>query len=128
MLPELKNAFSRRIGAFGYAFSGLSHVIRTQPNMWVHIIVAILVLLLAWWLALPARDWAVLVLTITIVLIAEMGTTALEAVVDMVMPERHPLAATAKDVAAGAVLAAAVGSVVIGLLILGPPLWQRLFG
>jgi diacylglycerol kinase len=54
--------------------------------------------------------------------------TAIEAVVDMTMPEIHPLAKVAKDVAAAAVLVGAVGAVIIGLLILGPPLWERLFG
>jgi diacylglycerol kinase len=59
--------------------------------------------------------------------IAEFFNTAIEAVVDMTMPTPHPLAKAAKDVAAAAVLVAAVGSILIGLLILAPPLWQRLF-
>ena len=123
-----RKVLSRRIRAFGYAFAGWWYVVRTQPNMWIHAIAAALVVFLAWWLHLPARDWAVLVLTIVVVLIAEMGNTAIEAVVDMVMPDEHPLAGAAKDVAAGAVLTAAAGSVFVGLLILGPPLWTRLFG
>jgi len=59
---------------------------------------------------------------------AELFNTALEIVVDMAMPEIHPLARAAKDVAAAAVLGGAVGAVIIGLLIMGPPLWLRLFG
>jgi diacylglycerol kinase len=79
------------------------------------------------WLRLALRDWAVLILAITVVWMAEFMNTALEAIVDMTMPELHPLAKVAKDVAAAAVLLAAVGAAVIGLLVLGPPLWQRLF-
>jgi diacylglycerol kinase len=59
---------------------------------------------------------------------AEFMNTALEAVVDMVMPDLHPLAKVAKDIAAAAVLVGAIGAVLIGLLILGPPLWARFFG
>jgi diacylglycerol kinase len=59
---------------------------------------------------------------------AEFMNTALEAVVDMAMPGLHPLAKVAKDIAAAAVLVGAIGAVLIGLLILGPPLWARFFG
>jgi len=67
----------------------------------------------------------VLVLTIAMVWIAEFLNTALEAVVDLASPELHPLAKVGKDVGAAAVLIAAMASVIIGLLILGPPLLQR---
>ena len=59
---------------------------------------------------------------------AEFANTSLEAVVDLVSPDYHPLAKAAKDEAAAAVLVGALGAVIIGLLILGPPLWARLFG
>jgi diacylglycerol kinase len=70
----------------------------------------------------------VLILTIMAVWMAEFMNTALEAVVDMTMPDPHPLAKVAKDVAAAGVLVGACGAVLVGLLILGPPLWARLFG
>jgi diacylglycerol kinase len=59
---------------------------------------------------------------------AEFMNTALEAIVDMTMPEIHPLAKVAKDVGAAAVLVGACAAVLVGILILGPPLWQRLIG
>ena len=75
---------------------------------------------------LPRRDWALIVIAITMVWMAEFLNTALEAVVDLASPQQHELARVGKDVGAAAVLIAAASSVLIGLLILGPPLWQRL--
>jgi diacylglycerol kinase len=86
------------------------------------------VLLLGLWLHITRQEWAILILTIMAVWMAEFMNTALEAVVDMVMPDLHPLAKVAKDIAAAAVLVGAIGAVLIGLLILGPPLWARFFG
>jgi len=83
------------------------------------------VVILAAWLGLPPRDWAVLLLSIAMVWTAEFINTSLEAVVDLASPEKHPLAKAGKDVGAAAVLIAALSSVVIGLLVLGPPLWSR---
>jgi len=87
--------------------------------------VATAVFIAAIWLKLPARDWAVLILTVTIVFTAEFINTAIEAVVDLASPQKHPLAKVGKDVGAAAVLIAALAAVLIGLLILGPPLLQK---
>ena len=118
----------RRIASFGYALEGWWHVLRTQPNAWIHAVISLIVFAIAFWLDLSSTEWAILILTTTVVWMAEFINTALEAVVDLTMPEVHPLAKAAKDVAAAAVLVGAIGAVVIGLLIMGPPLWQRLFG
>lgn len=120
------NFTSSRVKAFGYAFRGWGYVIRTQRNAWIHTLVTALVILLAAWLRLPARDWAVLLLTIALVWTAELINTALEAVVDLASPEAHPLAARGKDIGAAAVLIAALTSILVGLLILGPPLWEKI--
>jgi len=101
-------------------------VIRTQHNAWIHAVVSTLVILIAFWLRMLARDWAVLLLTIALVWTAEFINTALEVVVDLASPELHPLAKVGKDVGAAAVLIAALTSILIGLLILGPPLWEKL--
>lgn len=116
----------RLLQAFGHAFSGLFYAIRTQRNMPIHLAIAVGVIGLGLWLGLPPVQWAVLALTISSVLAAELLNSGLETVVDMVSPEYHPLAKRAKDVAAGAVLLAAIFAVVVGLLILGPPLWARI--
>jgi diacylglycerol kinase len=81
---------------------------------------------MAFWLRLPVQDWAVLLLTIALVWTAEFINTALEAVVDLASPQQHPLAKVGKDVGAAAVLIAALTSILVGLLILGPPLWEKL--
>lgn len=116
----------RRFRAFKHAFSGWIFVLKTQENAWLHSVATVLVVLLGLWLKLPPRDWAVLILAIAMVWTAEFINTSLEAVVDLASPEKHPLAKAGKDVGAAAVLIAALSSVVIGLLILGPPLWLRI--
>ena len=115
-----------RVQSFGYAVRGWWYVLRTQRNAWIQAVITILVLLLSSWLGLSTRDWAIIVLTIVLVFIAEFLNTAIEAVVDLASPGHHPLARVAKDVGAGAVLLAAIAAVAVGLLILGPPLWRTL--
>ncbi len=121
MLAEF---FRLRAHSFRYAFAGWWHVIRTQKNAWIHAVISVAVIITGFWLRLPARDWAVLVLAIAMVWMGEFLNTALEAVVDLASPELHPLAKVGKDVGAAAVLIAALASVIIGLLIIGPPLWK----
>lgn len=114
--------------AFRCAFSGLWYAFRTQRNFPIHLSIAAGVVALAVWLHLPPNQWALLLLTIGLVLTLELVNSALEYAVDLASPEIHPLAKAAKDVSAGAVLLAAMVSVGVGLLVLGPPLWARLFG
>lgn len=116
-----------RVRSFRHAFAGWWYVIRTQKNAWIHAILSVLVLLSALFLRLEARDMAVLILTIGMVWTAEFINTAIEAVVDLASPRHHPLARVGKDVGAAAVLIAAISAAVIGLLILGPPLWAKIF-
>jgi diacylglycerol kinase (ATP) len=118
----------RRALSFSYAFDGWRYVLRTQRNAWIHGGVSVMVFVLAFWLDLTRFEWAILLLATTLVWLAEFANTALEAAVDLVTPDYHPLAKTAKDVAAAAVLVGALGAALIGLLILGPPLWAKLFG
>ncbi len=116
----------RLADSFGYAFAGLGYLVRSQPNARIHLSITAAVVILGLWLGLPARDWAVIALTVGLVLAAEAFNTALEATVDLVSPEVHPLAAVAKDVGAAAVTLSALAAVMVGLLILGPRLWDRL--
>jgi len=100
-------------------------MLRTQRNAWIHAVISTVVLLLGLWLGLGALEWAILILTIALVWMAEFVNTALEAVVDLASPDLHPLAKVGKDVAAAAVLVGACTAILVGLLILGPPLWAR---
>jgi diacylglycerol kinase (ATP) len=122
----MKEFFLSRLHAFGYAFRGWWYVLRTQRNAWIHALLTTLVILLAFWLKIPLRDWAILLILIAMVWTAEFINTALEAVVDLASPQNHPLAKVGKDVGAAAVLIAALTSMLVGLLVLGPPLWERL--
>jgi diacylglycerol kinase len=116
--------FRSRIKSFGYAFSGWWYVIRTQRNAWIHMVVSIAVILVSFLLHIPEISWALILLAIAMVWIAEFLNTALEAVVDLASNhQQHELAKLGKDVGAAAVLIAAISSFVIGLLVLGPPLW-----
>jgi diacylglycerol kinase (ATP) len=127
-MPEQRSGFvDSRIKAFGYAFSGWWYVIRTQRNAWIHMVVSILVILLSFILHISTLGWALIVLAIALVWIAEFLNTALEAVVDLAANrQEHELARIGKDVGAAAVLIAAIASIVIGLLVLGPSLWAAI--
>jgi diacylglycerol kinase (ATP) len=118
--------FRSRALSFRYAFAGWWYVIRTQRNAWIHAVTSAVVVILAFWLRLSARDWAVIVLAIGLVWTSEFLNTALEVVVDLASPQHQRLARVGKDVGAAAVLIAALSSAFIGFLIMGPPLWQRL--
>jgi len=122
----VKAFFESRIASFRYAFQGWFHVLKTQRNAWIHSAIATIVFLLGLWLQLPPRDWAVIILTAALVFTAEFINTSIEAVVDLASPDRHPLAKIGKDVGAAAVLVSALAAILIGLLLLGPPLWQKL--
>ncbi len=118
-----------RLPAFKHAFSGLFYVLKTQKNSWVHATATVLVILVGFLLRLPPLQFAVLLIVIGLVWVVEILNTSIEAIVDMVSPEHHNLAKIAKDTAAAAVLFAAILSVVVGLLLLSPPLvaWIKLF-
>lgn len=118
--------FQSRIRAIGYALSGWWYVLRSQRNTWVHAGVSIGVVVVCLWLRLPTQDWAIIILTIAMVWAAEFFNTSLEVLTDLVQPDEHPLAKISKDVSAAAVLITAGASVIVGLLIIGPPLWNKL--
>ncbi len=120
-------AVKKRLASFRYAFAGWGYVLRTQRNAWIHALISIAVFGVGVWVELDRRDWAIILLTIATVWAAEFINTAIEAVIDLVSPQRHPLAKVGKDVAAAAVLITALAAAMIGLLILGPPLWAKLF-
>ncbi|OGO45042.1 MAG: hypothetical protein A2W37_00685 [Chloroflexi bacterium RBG_16_63_12] len=120
-----------RLASFRHAFAGWWYMLRTQRNAWIHATISTLVFLAGLWLGLNRMEWAIILLTIALVWMAEFVNTALEAVVDLASPDLHPLAKIGKDVGAAAVLIGSIAAMVVGLLILGPPLWAKviiLFG
>lgn len=110
--------------SFKYASAGLYFMLRTQRNMRIHTVSGIAVFALAVGLKLPSLQLALIAVVCSLVVICEMFNTAIENAVDLATHRRHPLAKAAKDVAAGAVMAAALNAIVVGVLLLGPPLWR----
>ncbi len=114
------------IHSFRDALRGVAHVLRTHRNMRIHLLAALLVAGLGLWLGLTALEWAILALAICLVMAAELANTALELLADVASPDYHPLVGIAKDVSAAAVLLSAAGAVVVGILVLGPRLLDKL--
>jgi diacylglycerol kinase (ATP) len=118
--------FQSRVRSFQYAFAGVSYMLKTQKNAWIHLAISLVVILVGIWLAIPLQNFAILFLTMGLVWAAECVNTAIETVFDLVSPQQHPLVRVGKDVAAGAVLMAAITAVLVGIFIFGPALITRL--
>jgi len=106
--------------SFSYAFSGLRLAFKNEPNLRIHTLIGIIALLVGLILNLNTTELAILVLTISFVILLELLNTTLEAIVDLASPKIKPTAKLAKDVAAAAVLISAIVSVVIGALLFLP--------
>jgi len=113
-------SLTARVQSFRFAISGIISMLKSQHNAWLHATASVTTLLFGTLFHLSPKEWCWLVIAIMSVWTAEALNTALEFLADVVSPEFHPLAKKAKDVAAGAVLISATGSVVIALLVLGP--------
>ena len=115
-----------RLRSFGHAFRGLKILVQTQQNARIHAAATILVIAAGALLRISSTEWALIAIAILCVWAAEALNTAIEFVVDLVSPDRHALAAKAKDVAAGAVLVAAIGAAVVGAIVFGPHILKML--
>ena len=115
-----------RIKSLGYALAGWLYMLRRQKNTRIQAVASIVVMIVALWLEISATSWAILILTITMVWMAEFMNAAVEAAINLTTSDIHPMAKVGKDVASAAVLLGVVASVLIGLLLLGPPLVEKL--
>ncbi len=115
-----------RVVSLGYALAGWLYMLRWQKNTRLQAVASILILVLALWLQISFVELAILILTITIVWMAEFVNAAVEAAVNLSTQTYHPMAKVAKDVASAAVLLGVVASILVGLLLLGPPLLTKL--
>lgn len=109
-----------------YAITGLAEAVRSQRNAKIQLAIGILAAIAGVVVGLDALRWAILILTMGLVLASEIMNTAVEAAVDLTTTEIHPLARQAKDAAAGAVLCTAVTAILVGVCLFGPPLWEWL--
>ena len=112
--------FTGRIRSLRCAVKGIGVMISSQHNAWIHAAATVIVIVVGFYLQLTKPEWCWIILAIISVWTAEALNTAFEFLTDVASPEFHPLAEKAKDVAAGAVLISAIGSVLIGIVILGP--------
>lgn len=106
--------------SFRYAFEGIWTAFKDQPNLLIHLMAAVIVILAGWYFQILKIEWLVIVLTIGMVLGVELTNTAIEEVVNSFTDEIHPSAKKAKDVASGAVLVVAIMAAIIGLIIFLP--------
>ena len=118
--------FTGRVRSVRCAVKGVRVMLASQHNAWIHAAATVLVLAAGLHFRLGRADWCFIVLAVISVWTAEALNTAFEFLTDVASPAFHPLAAKAKDVAAGAVLITAVGSVAIGVLVFGPHVWVEL--
>lgn len=112
--------FSGRVRSFNFAFTGIWTMLKTQHNAWIHAAATLAVCVAGWFVGLSRPEWCWIVLAIMAVWTAEALNTAFEFLADVASPDFHPLVKKSKDVAAGAVLISAIGSVAIGLLVFEP--------
>jgi diacylglycerol kinase (ATP) len=117
-----------RLRSIRFAVNGISEMIRSQHNAWIHAAATIAACAAGFLVKLSASEWCWITLAITAVWTAEALNTAIELLIDVASPESHPIAGKAKDVAAGAVLISALGAAVIGVLVFGPRLIARTRG
>jgi diacylglycerol kinase (ATP) len=118
--------FQKRIKSFSYAFKGIAILFVTQPNARIHGIVLTMVVIAGFYFNIDRTEWLSIALVSALVLSAEAMNTAVEFVVDMASPDYHVLAEKAKDVAAAAVLLAAFGAIIVGLIIFLPKISTHL--
>ncbi len=119
---ENKNNFSfnGRIRSIKYALEGISFLLKTQYNAWVHLAATVIVILTGIILNIEALHWVIIIIAIVSVWVAEALNTAFELLCDVTHPAFHPVVKKAKDVSAGAVLISALGSIIIGLIVFVP--------
>lgn len=117
-------AFSvvKRARSFTHAIRGIVVLVRTQHNMWLHMLAAAIAVALGWYLCISPTEWIAIIVAISIVILAETFNTAIEFDIDLTSPEEHPFARDTKDVAAAGVLLAALAAILIGCIVFIPKL------
>ncbi|WP_162054164.1 diacylglycerol kinase family protein [Pontibacter pamirensis] len=115
--------FSTRYNSFKFAFKGMTAVFRTEPNMHLHVLASIIVFVMAYRFEVTRMEWCLLIFCVGLVWMAEIFNTSIETLVNLVSPEYNILAGKTKDLAAGAVLMAAITAAIIGLVIF-IPYWE----
>jgi diacylglycerol kinase len=117
-----KNGFARLIKSFGHALTGISDLIRSEPNTTIHLSATICAIIAGILFRISKPEWCIILIVIALVWVAEAFNTAIEKLTDHLFPEYHETARFVKDVASGAVLVCAIAALVCGLIIFLPKL------
>jgi diacylglycerol kinase len=120
MIDGGRFSIAGRVKAFTYAFAGLIYAIKIGHAFWIQSAIAAIVVAFGFYMHISVNDWRWIALAIALVWTTEIMNTAVETVCDALHPEHHPMIGIAKDTAAGAVLMAGIGAVVIGVLTFWP--------
>ena len=116
----MKYDFKKQSRSFGYAWKGIRCCIGKEQNLSFHLIATVVTVIAGFLLEITRIDWMIVILCIGVVIAAELFNSAIEKLVDLVSPERHPIAGQVKDIAAGAVLVCAATAAIIGLIVFIP--------
>ena len=116
----MKYDFKKQLRSFGYAWKGIRCCIGKEQNLSFHLIATVVTVIAGFLLEITRIDWMIVILYIGVVIAAELFNSAIEKLVDLVSPERHPIAGQVKDIAAGAVLVCAATAAIIGLIVFIP--------
>ena len=123
-----KRYLKTRLQSIRYALDGIKYILETQQNARIHLLFTLAVFILGFLLGITRMEWIALALTVGLVWAAELFNTAVEVMVDWISPEKHIAAKICKDISAGSVLVTASISILVGILIFGPPLWNWVSG
>lgn len=122
-MSSIAQTITRRLQSFAFAFSGLGAFLRSEPNGRIHLAATVAVIILAVLFHCSAGEWALLIIVMAMVWITELLNTAIEKIMDHLSPEIHPRVKWIKDVAAAAVLIAAIAAAAVGALVFVPKVW-----
>ena len=116
-MPQLPK---HRVLSFKYALEGIFSALKTEPNLKFHFLAALVVILLGWFFLISTLEWIIVITMMGLVISLELTNTAIEAMVNYLIPNIHPVAKKVKDISAGAVLIASITALIIGLLVFLP--------
>jgi len=121
-MPKQRFSINKRIKSFKYAFQGIFTLFRNEHNSWIHAFIAIAVIAASFLFNISTFEWIAVIFAIGFVFTAELINSSIEKTIDLITKDINPLAKQAKDLAAGAVLVAAITAAIIGVLIFAPKL------
>ncbi|MDP4261061.1 MAG: diacylglycerol kinase family protein [Bacteroidota bacterium] len=116
-------SFRDRAASFRFAWEGIRNFFRKEHNAWIHMAASVTVIVAAWWFRLPRTEIILLVIVTGLVWVTEILNTVIEQIMDLIIPERHPEVKRIKDMAAGAVLVAALIALITGILVFIPKIF-----